>query len=124
MNNLIDQLNISLVSLTDTGYTSQMALSSFHAQPQGYLNGGATLAFCEITAGMASNQLGAGTYFAVGQSVNANHLNPKKSEGYVTAQAILLHKGGRSHVWDIKILDETNQLIAQVTVTNALIYKK
>lgn len=130
--NLIDQLNITHFELTMTEinkhltyhFVSQMSLSDFHAQPQGFLNGGATLAFAEITAGMASNQVGAGRFFAVGQTISANHLNPKKSEGVVTAEGTLLKNGKYNHVWDIKILTDNQTLISQITVVNALIHEK
>lgn len=125
--NMIEQLNISQPLIQKEAqsvtFTSKMILSDFHAQPQGFLNGGATLAFCEIVAGMASNQLGQGKYFAVGQTVTGHHLNPKKSEGFVKARGILLHQGSRSHVWEIKVLDENEKLISQVNVVNTIIYQ-
>ena len=101
-----------------------MILSDFHAQPQGFLNGGASLALAEITAGMASNAIGSGQYFAFGQSINANHLNPKKCEGFVNACGLLLKNGKRNHVWEIKITDENETLISQITVVNALVPQK
>ena len=130
--NMIDQLNITDFQLfTDENtessvsnsykFSSKMILSAFHAQPHGFLNGGASLAFAEITAGMASNTIGSGQYFALGQSVNANHLNPKKCEGFVTARGLLLKNGKRNHVWEIKITDENEKLISQITVVNALV---
>ncbi|AYF99896.1 PaaI family thioesterase [Lactococcus allomyrinae] len=132
--NMIEQLNISPVKLlTDKSenfgqpadrFVSQMKLNDFHAQPQGFLNGGATLAFCEITSGMASNQLLTDGFFAVGQTVNANHLQPKKAEGIVNAYGQLLRKGRHTHVWEIRVTDESEQLIAQVTVVNAIVPKK
>ncbi|MEY8513666.1 PaaI family thioesterase [Lactococcus taiwanensis] len=130
--NMIDQLNITDFQLftdenTDSSvsnsykFSSKMILSTFHAQPHGFLNGGASLALAEITAGMASNTIGSGQYFALGQSVNANHLNPKKCEGFVNARGLLLKNGKRNHVWEIKITDENEKLISQITVVNALV---
>lgn len=132
--NMIEQLGISSVEIfTDDSvsaenptysFVSEMTLTDFHAQPQGFLNGGATLAFGEIIAGMASNQIGKDAYFAVGQSITANHLNPKKSEGTLTAHGKLLKNGARTHVWQIIIQDENEILISQITVVNALIKQK
>ncbi|WP_295238802.1 PaaI family thioesterase [Veillonella sp.] len=119
--NLVDQLQIQYMNLTDMGFESAMALSSFHAQPFGYLNGGATIAFCEAIAGMASNRMGQGEYVGVGQTVTAQHLRPMKAEGLLKATGTLLHGGNRNHVWEIKVTDETGRLISQVTVVNALI---
>lgn len=122
--NLIEQLNIEYVNLTDTGFEAKMTLTDFHAQPLGFLNGGATLAFAEITAGAASNQLLSDDFFAVGQNINAHHLNPKKSDGFLIARAELLRQGKGSHVWEIRMIDENEKLISQVTVTNAIVPKK
>ena len=61
-------------------------LRRIHKQPQGYLNGGATLAFAEIISGMMSNELIGPDKFGVGQSVTANHLRPVRCEGALTAQ--------------------------------------
>lgn len=121
--NLIEALNLEKLQLTEKGFHVQMNLSEFHQQPFGFVNGGAIIAFAEVVAGQASNQLGNGEYYAVGQNVTANHLNSKKCEGYLCAEAELLHKGKRSHVWSIRVVDEKGVLISQITVLNSLIYK-
>lgn len=121
---MIEQLDIQELALTETGFSAVMKMSTFHAQPQGFLNGGATLAFAEIAAGMASNLLTGEKHFAVGQSVNGNHLNTTKASGSLFAHGLLLHHGRRSHVWEIKFSDEQKILISQVTVTNVILEKK
>ena len=113
-----------------------MKLSPFHAQPFGFVNGGVYLAYGEALAGMASNAIlaqeitsskdnidsgSAKQKVAVGQSITANHVKPKRCEGYVVARGQLLHKGGRNHVWTINIFDETDQLLSHMTVTNSII---
>lgn len=133
--NMIDQLNITDFQVfTDENsdksvskiykFSSKMILSDFHAQPHGFLNGGASLALAEITAGMASNAIGSSQYFALGQSISANHLNSKKCEGFVNACGLLLKNGKRNHIWEIKITDENETLISQITVVNALVPQK
>ena len=112
--NMIDQLNITDFQVfTDENsdksvskiykFTSKMILSDFHAQPHGFLNGGASLALAEITAGMASNAIGSGQYFALGQSINANHLNPKKCEGFVNVHGLLLTFGKSKSLTKMKL---------------------
>lgn len=89
--NLIESLQIDVPRMTsDTTCIAKMNLNEFHKQPQGYLNGGATLAFAEIIAGMMSNELVGSHKFGVGQSVTANHLRPVKCEGTLTALGTLL----------------------------------
>lgn len=121
---MIDALQIDCVELTGpTSGQGLMHLTSYHAQPQGYLNGGATLAFGEILSGMLSNQLIRDDQFAVGQSVTANHMRPMKAEGDLIAKGQLLLQGKTSHVWRFDMYDESNRLISQVTVTCAIVPK-
>lgn len=134
---LLEQLQIETFYCTQQAFQSTMKLSSFHAQPFGFVNGGVYLAYGEVLAGMASNAIlategnassthssddGIGNKrVAVGQSITANHVKAKRSEGYVVARGQLLHKGGRNHVWSINIFDEEDQLLSHMTVTNSII---
>ena len=134
---LLEQLQIETFHCAGQAFQSAMRLSSFHAQPFGFVNGGVYLAYGEALAGMASNAIlaqetkpssewGIGSestkqQIAVGQSVTANHVKPKRCEGYVVARGQLLHKGGRNHVWTINIFDEEDQLLSHMTVTNSII---
>lgn len=134
---LLEQLQIETFHCAGQAFQSTMRLSSFHAQPFGFVNGGVYLAYGEALAGMASNAIlaqeimpsserGTGSEstkqrIAVGQSVTANHVKPKRCEGYVVARGQLLHKGGRNHVWTIHIFDEDDRLLSHMTVTNSIV---
>lgn len=120
--NLIEALQIEKPHMTsDTTCVAKMNLGDFHKQPQGYLNGGATLAFAEIAAGMMSNEFIGADKFGVGQSITANHLRPVRCEGSLTAHGTLLVKGKTSHVWRFDMKDDAERLISQVTVTLAIV---
>ena len=133
---LLEQLQIETFHCTEQAFQSTMKLSSFHAQPFGFVNGGVYLAYGEALAGMASNAIlaqestssnksvdldSSEQKVAVGQSITANHVKPKRCDGYVVARGQLLHKGGRNHVWMINIFDETDRLLSHMTVTNSII---
>lgn len=120
--NLIEALQIEKPRMTsESTCVAKMDLGDFHKQPQGYLNGGATLAFAEIVAGMMSNELIGADKFGVGQSITANHLRPVRCEGSLTAHGTLLVKGKTSHVWRFDMKDDADRLISQVTVTLAIV---
>ena len=120
--NLIESLQIEKPHMTsDTTCIAKMNLGDFHKQPQGYLNGGATLAFAEIISGMMSNELIRPDKFGVGQSITANHVRPARCEGALTAHGTLLVKGKTSHVWRFDMKDDAERLISQVTVTLAIV---
>jgi 1,4-dihydroxy-2-naphthoyl-CoA hydrolase len=55
-----------------------------------------------------------------GIEISANHLKSKR-EGIVTATAKIIHKGSRLHLWEIKIVDEQNQLISLCKLTNMVL---
>lgn len=133
---LLEQLQIETFHCAGWAFQSTMRLSSFHAQPFGFVNGGVYLAYGEALAGMASNAILAQEFtsskdntdlglaeekVAVGQSITANHVRAKRCNGYVIARGQLLHKGGRNHVWTINIFDEEDQLLSHLTVTNSIV---
>lgn len=122
--NLIEGLNIEYIDVNDNTLEAKMNLTKFHDQTFGYLHGGATIAFGETIAGYASNKLTEKKSIAFGQTINANHMKPKKIGGYIVARGKLLHKGRTSHVWNIEMFDENDILISQVTATNAIVEKK
>lgn len=119
--NLIEGLNIEYIHVDEFTVEAKMNLTKFHDQTFGYLHGGATIAFGETVAGYSSNKLINDKKIAVGQTITANHMKPKKIEGYIIAKGKLLHKGRLSHVWSIEMYDEYRILISHVTVTNVII---
>ena len=137
--NLIESLNIEYINVNECGLEAKMNLTQFHTQIFGYLHGGATIAFGESITGYASIQKinkeilpetvsGHDSIettnldkVVVGQSITANHMKPKKIEGYIIAKGKLLHEGKKSHVWSVEMFDENNVLISFMTVTNAII---
>jgi 1,4-dihydroxy-2-naphthoyl-CoA hydrolase len=56
----------------------------------------------------------------VGLEINANHLKGKR-DGFVTAVGTIQHQGKTTMVWEIKIVDESNQLICISRCTIAII---
>lgn len=87
-------------------------------QPFGFLSGGAILALAETLAGYASLPLCPENTYPVGIQISANHLKSVKKGGKVTAQAHLLNKNEFLHVWEIRILDSTQELISLCQITN------
>ncbi|MBN1927710.1 MAG: hotdog fold thioesterase [Prolixibacteraceae bacterium] len=122
-NSLVGHLNIEFTKVTPTTIQAKMPVHIPTQQPMGYLHGGASLALAE-TVGSA------GSYILIdpskqdvfGMQVSGNHISPVK-EGYVLATATLLHKGKKTHVWDVVIRDGTDKLISVVRVTIAIVEK-
>lgn len=117
-NTLITHLDIVFTEATETSLKAEMPVSNKVTQPMGILHGGASLALAE-TVGSAGSFLLVDThkYTVVGLQVSANHVGSVKS-GKVIAEATVVHQGNTTHVWDVKISDDTGKLISVIRVTN------
>jgi len=108
---MIQALSIVIMELTPERVIATMPVNEATRQPTGLLHGGASVALAETLASIGTwNLIDQEKQAAVGLEINANHLRGKK-DGMVTAVATPLHKGRTTMVWDIKIRDESNQLI-------------
>jgi uncharacterized protein (TIGR00369 family) len=61
--------------------------------------------------------------WAVGLEINANHIRAAR-QGWVTGTGKLLHRGRTTHIWEIRIEDEENQLVCISRFTVAIIDPK
>lgn len=120
---LREALNIEYLKVVEHTLEAKMNLTEFHTQNIGFLHGGATIAFGEQIAGVASSQLAAEGLISVGQTITASHVRPKPCRGYVIAKGRLIRAGKRSHVWVIDVCDEEGEIISHLSVTNVLIRK-
>ena len=59
----------------------------------------------------------------VGIEVNANHLRGVRS-GLVKATGRLVHQGRTTHVWDIRVTNEAEELVAVCRLTNLIIDRR
>lgn len=62
-------------------------------------------------------------FFAFGLEINANHIKSVK-EGYITGVAAPLHIGKSTHVWEIKMYNDQDQLVCVSRLTMAVVPKK
>jgi 1,4-dihydroxy-2-naphthoyl-CoA hydrolase len=122
-NTLIDHLGIEFTESGENYLKAKMPVDNRTLQPMKILHGGASLALAE-TVGSAGSLLLVDTekYSVVGMQMNANHVGSATS-GYVHAEATLLHKGTKTHVWDIVITDELGKKVSVCRITNMVIEK-
>jgi len=123
-NTLIDNLGIEFVSAKVGEVVAKMPVDARTIQPFKILHGGASLALAETVASAGSALLvDLSNSAVVGIEVNGNHVG-SASSGYVFATAIIVHKGERTHVWNVEIVDETNRKIMIGRVTVMVVPKK
>ncbi|MDA8650240.1 PaaI family thioesterase [Schleiferiaceae bacterium] len=122
---LMETLGIEYISKDNQTLRGRMPVTSNHLQPAGILHGGATLALAETIGSAASNIFldDPDSFIAVGQEIAANHVK-SASNGYVYAESKFLHKGRTSHVLEIRITNDDDNLISFVKMTNAILPKK
>ena len=123
-NTLMETLDIKFVDVGDDFLTATMPVNSKVFQPMGILHGGATVALAESVGSSASHLFVDNDKFMVkGIEIAANHLK-SKTDGMITATAKIIHKGRTTHLWEIKIVDEENNLISLCKLTNIILEKK
>lgn len=121
---LIDTLGISITTLDKGKVVATMPVDERTRQPFGLLHGGASVALAETVASIGAYEMvDKETEAVAGLEINANHVRGKR-EGMVTAVATVLHKGKTTMVWDIKIVDEEDQLICISRCTMAILKLK
>ncbi len=92
-------------------------------QPYGLLHGGASVALAETLGSTAGAMCVGADQGVVGIEINANHLKGVR-EGLVTGTARALHLGRSTQVWEIRIEDESGQLVCISRLTLAVIRRR
>ncbi|MGM7722580.1 hotdog fold thioesterase [Metabacillus sp. Hm71] len=120
----MEALGIEITSVSAEGVVATMPVDHRTHQPFGLLHGGASVALAETVASIGAYSLiDQETEACVGLEINANHIRGKKS-GTVTAYAKPAHRGKTTMVWEVKIVDEENELICLSRCTMAILKKK
>ena len=121
---LMETLDIEYVALGDDFLTAKMPVNSKVHQPYGQLHGGATAALAESVGSAASNFfIDSKNQFINGIQLSINHIKSKR-EGVVFATARNIHKGKTTHLWEVTIVDENDDLISVAKMTNIVLTKK
>lgn len=122
-NTMIDHLGIEFTESGADFLKARMPVDQRTLQPMGILHGGASLALAETVGSAASMaMINLSTHSVVGMQVTASHIGQARS-GYVEAHATLLHKGTKTHVWDVIISGDDGRKISACRVTNMIIEK-
>ncbi len=117
---ILSELDIRFTEIGDDYLSAEMEVVPKTHQPFGVLHGGVSVVLAESVGSTASFLMLPEGKTAVGLEVNANHVRSVRS-GIVTATSRLLHFGKMTHVWDIQIVNERNQLFCVSRLTMAVI---
>lgn len=123
-NTLGEHLGIVFTAIGDDYLQASMPVDHRTRQPYGILHGGASVALAETLGSIASAMvIDPDVSICVGLEINANHVRSVQS-GMVIATCKPLHLGGQTHVWDIRIENEQQQLVCISRLTVAILHKR
>ncbi len=119
-NTMAENIGINISEFTDSSLSATMPVEARTQQPTGILHGGATVALAETVGSLAANICVDEKHYCVGLEINCNHIRSVRS-GLVTATASAFHLGKTTQVWDIRVIDEQEKLIAISRLTIAVL---
>ncbi len=121
---MAQNLGIVVTGVLKEKVVGKMPVDNRTKQPLGTLHGGASVAFAETLGSIgATYHVNYPDEFVVGAEINANHIKSAKS-GWVYGIATPVHIGKRTHVWNIQITNEKDQLVCISRLTLAVVKKR
>ena len=120
--NMIEVLGIEFIDVHPDFIKAKMPVNSRTKQPYGLLHGGASVVLAETLGSIAASLAVADptTQRGVGVEINANHMKSVKG-GFVIGTCTALKIGKTLHVYDIKIHDESGNLVCVSRLTVAIL---
>ena len=116
---MMETLGIEYIEVREGYVYARMFVKKELTQPYGMLHGGATMALAESIGGVGSAcYVDMKTNLIVGMQFSANHLKSAKEGTYVYATATIIHKGRQTHVWNIDVKNENDEMISSCRLTN------
>jgi len=105
-------IGLNFVSVTVDEVVAEIAIGPEHLQPYGLVHGGVYSAMIETlcSTGAAINALERGQT-TVGQENSTSFLRAVRG-GTIRGRAVPIIKGRRSHVWEARIHDDQDRLVA------------
>jgi 1,4-dihydroxy-2-naphthoyl-CoA hydrolase len=115
---LAERLGIEWLEISGERVVARMPVAG-NVQPYGILHGGATAALCETVASVGTAVRVGAEKRVTGVELNINHLRGV-TDGTVTATGVPLHVGRTTAVWDMRVHDDNDRLIAVSRLTLAI----
>lgn len=123
LNTLAEQIGIEFTAIGDDYLEAQMPVDNRTRQPFGLLHGGASVALAETLGSVAATCcIDASKQFCVGLEINANHLKGVR-DGRVKGITKPIHLGKKTQVWEIRIVNQQNELVCISRITMAVLDK-
>jgi len=123
-NTMVDHLGMEFTEVGEDYLSAKMPVDRRTQQPLRLLHGGASVALAETLGSVAATCcVDISKQYCVGLEINANHVKGVTS-GYVIGTTRPVHIGKRTHIWEIRITTEQNELVCISRITMAVIDRK
>ena len=121
---LMQALGIRFTEAGEDYLRGTMPVDARTHQPYGILHGGASVALAETLGSSAAMCcIDPASAVAVGLDINANHVRAVRA-GTVTGTARPVHLGRTTQVWEIRIEDDSGQLVCIARLTMAVVPRR
>lgn len=118
-------MGLEFIEVTPKRAVARLEIQPHHLAPNGYLHAATIIALADTAYGygcLAAMPEGAHNFTTV--ELKTNFLGTAR-QGAIRCEAILIHGGRTTQVWDATVRDEGNQkVIALFRCTQMLLYKK
>lgn len=117
-------LEMEFIEIGDNFLKMKMPVTSKTKQPMGLLHGGASAALAETIGSVCAIMvIDTSKESIVGLELNINHIRAMK-DGDVYAICKPFHIGRTTHVWNIEISNESQQLVSVARLTTMVIKRR
>lgn len=116
-------IGINYTEVGEDFVSATMPVDHRTSQPFGMMHGGASCALAESVGSIAANMCVEKTVgFCVGQSIHTNHIRKAILGEVVKGTARPIHLGKTSQLWEVKIENETGQLVSVTRLQVAVMW--
>ncbi len=121
---MVEHLGIEFLEIGKNFIKARMPVDDRTKQPLGLLHGGASVVLAETLGSVAATfTVNPEIKYCVGLEINANHIRSAR-EGFVTGITTPVHIGKKTQIWEIRITDESDELVCISRLTMAVMNKK
>ena len=119
-NSAVTHLGIEYVEVGDDYLSGRVPVDHRTQQYSGLLHGGVSVVLAETLGSCGAGFSCPPDHQVVGLDINANHLRAARS-GWVTGTARPIHRGRSTHVWQIDLKNDDQELVCVSRITMAIL---
>lgn len=120
LNSAVTHLGIEYVAVGDDYLSGRVPVDHRTQQYSGLLHGGVSVVLAETLGSCGAGFSCPPDHQVVGLDINANHLRAARS-GWVTGTARPIHRGRSTHVWQIDLKNDEQELVCVSRITMAIL---